>query len=112
MAKRTTKRSAHHQTLPPTRPVFGSRGGRSHRASRTRDHSSVPSSRLTRIRTKTNCQMSPAVRQISSASANGSSPPSWSLSQGATIQARTPIGTAAAAHTARIWASEYCLTAR
>ena len=90
MPKRSTKRAAHHQTFPPTRPVFGSWGGLSHRASRTRGHCSPPSSRRTRIRTSTNCQMSPAVREISSASARGSRPPSWSLSQGATIRAEDP----------------------
>ena len=61
------KGSTHHQTLPPTRPFFGSRGARSQRASRTRDQASPPRSRLTRIITSTNCQMSPAVMQINSA---------------------------------------------
>jgi hypothetical protein len=37
-------------------------------------------------------------------------PEKLSLIAGATTQARMPIGRAAAAHTARIWASEYCFT--
>ena len=83
-ATRATKSSAHHHTLPPTRPVFGSRGGRSQSASRTRNHSSAPSSRLRRISTSTNCQISPTVRRNGNAAVSGSSPPSRSASQGAT----------------------------
>jgi hypothetical protein len=57
----------HNQTLPPTRPLLGSRGARSQRASRTRSQRRVPSSRLVRIRVRTNCQMSPARMQSTSA---------------------------------------------
>jgi hypothetical protein len=53
----------HNHTLPPTRPLFGSRGARSQRTSRTRDQRSVSCSRPVRIRVKPNCQMNPAVMQ-------------------------------------------------
>ena len=64
-AKRRTKGITHNQTLPPTRPLLGSRGESSHRASRTRDQRRVPCSRPTRIRVRTNCQMSPTVMHSS-----------------------------------------------
>src|SRR3712207_2114667 len=63
----------------------------------------VPCSRLVRIRVRTNCQMSPAVMHSSKALMNAvSPPPSRAPSKGATNQARTAMGMAAAAHTARI----------
>ena len=76
MATRTTKMGAHHQTFRPrgrsSDPAAAAATGPGARAT-TGD---LRVSRLTRITVSTNCQMSPAVRQIRSASARGSRPPS------------------------------------
>ena len=58
--------------------------------------------------TSTNCQMRPAVRQMSSAFTRGtfSSPPKLSLIAGATSQASAAMGRAAAAQTARIFRTD------
>ena len=52
--------------------------------------------------TRTNCQTNPAVKQSSSARTSRSLPWNDDANQGATIQASTPIGRAAAAQTAKI----------
>ena len=92
------------QIRPPTRPLRGLRGERSQSASRTVDQRSVRCSRPTRIATSTNCQTSPAVRQMISALNIGTMPvpANRSASAGAASQARAAIGSAAAAQTAKI----------
>src|SRR5688572_5793673 len=91
-------------TRPPTRPLRGLRGERSQSASRTVDQRRVRCSRPTRIATRTNCQTMPIARETISAFAIGTSPTpaKRSASAGATSQASTAIGSAAAAQTARI----------
>src|SRR5436309_6666893 len=98
------------QILPPVRPVRGLRGDRSQSASRSVDQRKVRCSRQTRVATSTNCQTSPTVRQTFSALKNGMLPvpANWSFKAGATSQARAAIGSAAAAHTAKIARSPYC----
>src|SRR5439155_8158610 len=98
------------QILPPVRPVRGLRGERSQSASRTVDQRKVRCSRQTRVATSTNCQTRPTVRQTFSALKNGMLPvpANWSFKAGATSQARAAIGSAAAAHTAKIARSPYC----
>jgi hypothetical protein len=55
--------ATHHQTRPPTRPVLGSRGGRSHKASRMSCHASDLCSRLTMSRTISSIQSRPTLKQ-------------------------------------------------
>ena len=100
-----------HQSLPPTFPVFGLRGERSQRASRTMDQRSVRCSRNTRPTTRANCHTSPTVRQATSG-LNSDTAPSPSAMAGATTHDSTPIGMAAAAQIAKICRRLYWVIGR
>jgi hypothetical protein len=90
------------------RPVRGLRGACSQSERRTRDQRRVPCSRRTRIRTSTNCQIRPAVRHSRSDLVSAFGPSMRSASKRPRIHDRNAIGSAAAAHTAAIFFSEYC----
>src|SRR4051812_37248328 len=109
-AKATVNGITISQSLPPMRPLRGLRGERSQSASRTVDQRRLRCSRQTSATTSTNCQITPPVKRTTSALIIGTSPvpASPSASEGATSHASTPIGTAAAAQTARIARSLYC----
>jgi hypothetical protein len=84
--------------------VLGLRGERSQSTSRMTAQRSVCCSRQTRPTTRTHCQHRPTVSIRTRALTIGAVPAPLKLSliAGATIQARMPIGRAAAAHTATI----------
>ena len=98
------------QILPPTRPLRGLCGDRSQSASRVVVQRSVPCSCRSSAATRTNCQIRPAAKHTIRALTIGTFPvpAKLSLSAGATSQASAPIGSAAAAHIARIRRIPYC----
>lgn len=112
-ARSPRRRSRGRTKAPTTTPcrrrafVFGSRGGRSHRASRSRGHPNDPVLRLTSIRTSPNRQIRPAVSHTNRNWMGGFEPLNQPMLSGAITHARTPIGSAAAAQTAGIFLNEY-----
>jgi hypothetical protein len=104
----TRNGTTHHQSRARGSPVAGSRGAVSRSRRLTVAQRRSPSSRRTRSSDRTNSQNKPSVRSTSLVTPA----PSGSVSKsgarrGKTSQPRTPIGSAARAHTPRILASEY-----
>src|SRR6266700_3931272 len=93
---------------PPTRPLRGLRGCRSHSASRSTDQRRVRCSVNTSPATSTNCQIRPAPRSRIRARPRGAGPWNVNANCGATIHASAAMGAVAAAHTARMDRRRYC----